>query len=386
MRLALVTPLDARTTGVAEYSHNLLAGFQQIGFEDLQVFSADTASPIVPQPISEFDRHAAEFDLIIYQLGNSVAHDFMFPYLFEWPGLLVLHDLSLQNFFARQAAAGNAAAYYRALAFGDGLPGVQFARRSLTGKSVAKYPQYLASEWLLELNLGAIVHSQYAIDLLQPRCPNARLFAVHQPVVNAAEIAKSEVRSYLGIDQDTFLIVVYGFLNASKNPEAVLAALKRLREEGLPAKVVFIGSENFSFELRPLVERYGLSQAVSSLGFLDRSDVARWLLAADAAVGLRQLYFGETSASALNLLAAGLPLIVTRIGSFAELPDEACFKIDPAEADVPQAVYQALKQLALDAPLRDRMGQAARQYVMAHCRPDQVAAEYLRIAREIISV
>ena len=34
----------------------------------------------------------AQYDLIVYQLGNSRLHGFIWPYLFRWPGLAVLHD------------------------------------------------------------------------------------------------------------------------------------------------------------------------------------------------------------------------------------------------------------------------------------------------------
>ena len=34
---------------------------------------------------------------IVYQLGNSASHDFMWAYLFRYPGLLVLHDAQVHQ-------------------------------------------------------------------------------------------------------------------------------------------------------------------------------------------------------------------------------------------------------------------------------------------------
>ena len=38
-----------------------------------------------------------QYDLVVYQLGNSSVHDFTWPYLFRWPGLVVMHDTSLHH-------------------------------------------------------------------------------------------------------------------------------------------------------------------------------------------------------------------------------------------------------------------------------------------------
>ncbi len=43
-------------------------------------------------------RHArGQYDLVVYQLGNSSVHDFTWPYMYRWPGLVVLHDTSLHH-------------------------------------------------------------------------------------------------------------------------------------------------------------------------------------------------------------------------------------------------------------------------------------------------
>src|SRR5690606_19638877 len=37
------------------------------------------------------------YDLIVYQMGNARCHDYMWAYLFRYPGLLVLHDLQVHQ-------------------------------------------------------------------------------------------------------------------------------------------------------------------------------------------------------------------------------------------------------------------------------------------------
>ena len=93
-------------------------------------------------------------------------------------------------------------------------------------------------------------------------------------------------------------------------------------------------------------ERRGLQADVVQLGFVDDlAAVHLWLSAADVAVGLRSLYWGETPASALRVLANGLPLIVNDVGAFAELPDSACVKVSPDVPDTGEALCLVLEEL-----------------------------------------
>lgn len=92
-------------------------------------------------------------------MGNSPAHDFMAPYLFQYPGLVVLHDMCLFHFYALQAMAGHISAYLRAFAFGHGVEGLSLARRCLRVEIVPEYPRFLLNEWLASRSVGIIVHS-----------------------------------------------------------------------------------------------------------------------------------------------------------------------------------------------------------------------------------
>jgi glycosyltransferase involved in cell wall biosynthesis len=390
MRLAVVTPLDAQSTGVADYSRDLLPHLAGAARNEIQVYSEGETADLdrtkgwLCRPIGDLAATERELDLIIYQMGNSPAHDFMAPLLFRYPGLVVLHDLSLHDFFARQVRTGHLAAYMRAFGFGYSVEGTALARRYLRSPLPVNYPQYLVSEWLAARSLGVIVHSRHAASMLTERCPLARLWTVPMPVPLPASIAPEEARRQLGIASDAYVIVVFGMLNLSKHPVEILAALHRLRVEGVPAQAVFIGRENSTFRLAPEVDRRGLAGDVTHLGFADPATARLWMFAADVAVGLRRLYFGETSASTLRVLATGTPMIVSDVGAFAELPDSACVKLSFNAFDVEQALYAALAQLYRDPVRRQAMGQAARDYVAGEHDPDSVASRYVQVVEAIV--
>ncbi len=60
-------------------------------------------------------RHQQQpYDLTIYQLGNSSHHDYLWPYLFRFPGLTVLHDVHLHHARAASLLGSRRADEYRA--------------------------------------------------------------------------------------------------------------------------------------------------------------------------------------------------------------------------------------------------------------------------------
>ena len=380
MRLAMVTPLDPHATGVADYSLDLLPYLARAARAQVHVYS-DTVCP----PAEGWAWHAADeladaavkYDLIIYQMGNSPSHDFMAPYLVRYPGLVVLHDLSLHDFYARQAWLGHKETYVRALGFGYGAEGTALARCYLRNPQLVGYPHFLVSEWLAARSLGVIVHSQHAADLLGSRCPSARIAVAPMPMPAPPHVCLDEARQQLGLPSDAYVILVFGVLNESKNPLAVLDALKALLADSVRASVVFMGLENSSFRLAPEIELRGLQASVIQLGFVaDPVLVQRWLAAADVGVGMRSLYWGETPSSALRVLAAGTPMIVNNIGAFGELPDAVCVKLPTQSPDMAGELYHALLNLWRQPDRRRAMREAARTYIEREHAPSRTVDAY----------
>ncbi len=392
MRLAVATPLDPRTTGVADYSRDLLPHlFRAAG--QVEVFTAAADLAFAPAnaewpylSITQLPARADHFDLIIYQMGNSPAHDFMAPYLLTCPGLLVLHDLSLHFFFIRQIQAGSPAWYWRALSFTYGLEGTDFGRHYLQGEvGEVAYPQYLLSEWLAARSPGVIVHSRHGLNLLSARCPAAKVMQVPMPIPLPPLSSKVEAKRQLAVAEEKYLIVVFGVLNESKQPLVILDAVRQLVTTGLDLQAVFIGGENSEFRLYLEVERRGLGAYVSQLDFVeDLAIVNVWLAAADVAISLRAPYWGETPSSTLRVMAAGTPAIVNAVGAFNELPDAACIKLAPDDSDPTLALSQALRTLHDQPQQRWDMAEAARRYVAELHDPAHVARRYAAAATSLV--
>ncbi len=335
--------------------------------------------------MSELGSTASNFDLIIYQMGNSSAHDFMANSLFQHPGLVVLHDVSLHYFFAPQAQAGQLSRYLRALGHSEGTAGTALGRSFLRTFMAINYPDHLVSEWLVDCSPGVIVHSQHAVSVLRARCPTAYIERVPMPIPLPPASSIAAARAALNLPGDRFVVGVFGVLNDSKNPTAILSAVHRLVDEGVPITAAFVGRENDTFHLAEQAPRYDLADHVIQPGFIERlRDVNQWLAACDIAISLRSLYWGETPSSALRLLAAGTPVVVNTVGAFAELPETACIKIAPTESDMPQALYRALKQLYEQPDHRASLRVAARDYIAREHDPAYTARRYVEVATALL--
>ena len=94
------------------------------------------------------------------------------------------------------------------------------------------------------------------------------------------------------------------------------------------------------------------------------------MAACDVLVNLRSPTMGETSGAVIRGLALGKPMLVSDVGWFSELPDDAVLKIPVDEYEVP--TIAAALELAADACGRARAGGArlrARPSTTSAARP-----------------
>jgi len=86
-KIAFFSPLPPARSGIADYSATLLEELRKLA--DVQVFSSKPAS---------FD--PADFDVVLYQVGNNAHHDFCYETALEHPGVVVIHEANLHHLIA----------------------------------------------------------------------------------------------------------------------------------------------------------------------------------------------------------------------------------------------------------------------------------------------
>ncbi|MCA1575107.1 MAG: methyltransferase domain-containing protein, partial [Acidobacteria bacterium] len=178
-------------------------------------------------------------------------------------------------------------------------------------------------------------------------------------------------------------IASFGLVTPDKGIELTLRTLARLRYE-YDFHYTLVGAENSYFDVRAIISDCGMSDRVKITGHVTLAEFERYISETDIAVNLRQRTVGETSASLYRIMAASVPAIVSNVGAFAELPNDAVVKIDHDHYS--EALLQAyLRKLIEDTKFRLRIGANARRHVLSDHDGQQSAVRYVDFIRAVIA-
>jgi hypothetical protein len=194
-------------------------------------------------------------------------------------------------------------------------------------------------------------------------------------------IERDAARARLGLPLDAPILASFGHINPYKRLEPTLRAVRTLRAEYPGLRYVLVGSISPNYDVRAVIARSGVEDAVTVTGYVERAAFEDYVAAADICLNLRHPTAGETSASLLRLLGAGKPTLVTATGSFTELPADVAAQVDPdlTEGDL----ILAYCRLLLSRPeLAAALGANARNYVAREHTLEVAAARYMRFLSE----
>jgi glycosyltransferase involved in cell wall biosynthesis len=402
VRLALFTPWPPVPSGIADYARDLTTGLAARHDIDIYVASvAERATPSVAR-VRAFEAHdfpwrqaRAGYDLVLYQLGNSSWHDYMWAYLFRYPGLVVLHDGALHHARAAALLRRKRTADYRAeLAFDQpGLPpeAAELALNAFDGPIYYDWPMLRA---VVTSARGVAVHNaRLAEDLSAEFGLPIDHVAMGIPAVESSAADAAAVRARHGIPPDALVVGAFGGITPEKRLGPLLEAAGVVRRYHPALRILLVGAEHSHFDLRDAARAAGAADLVTTAGYVNERELPAYLAAVDVVSSLRFPSAGETSASWLRALAAGRPTIVTDLAQLADVPT-----IDPRSRTVvharptraPQApvavsidildevhsLVLALKQLASDPSLRRTLAANAREYWQAHHRVEHMVDSY----------
>ncbi len=196
----------------------------------------------------------------------------------------------------------------------------------------------------------------------------------------AAEDASKIIVNYHGVDTQRFAppterpphpelrIVSCGQLERYKGMHLLVEACGTLHREGIAVECWIVGEGPYRAHLEQQIDALGMRDRIHLTGAQPHSEVARLLSEADVFALASEL--GGTPGRRdvianviVEAMAAGLPVIASRIPGAEELVDDGVsgFLVRPNRAD---EVAQALRTLAGDASLRQRVGVAARAKIL----------------------
>ncbi len=327
MNLAILTPWPHQPSGIADYAFDLVQALARIGqpavvYTDLATGHPLRASDAQLRSHRQFPREAAQYDCVLFQMGNNPHfHLWMLPLIEHHGGVVHLHDVVLQHLLAWDTfRVGKVAEYLTMIAKWYGEAVGDEVRALLLAKTypwetpvVTEIPLF---EEVVQHADACVVHSEFARQRVSRAFPDKKTLPIPQlyllpPATPAA--ARGRLR-----------VGVFGGVQPNRQVEIVLRALAQASRSGAsPVELVVVGEiAKASAGVRKLAKQLHHEKFTSSFrGRVQHSEFHSLLAACDLVISLRYPTMGETSAVVMKALQYGVPTIVTRIGWYAELPD-----------------------------------------------------------------
>jgi glycosyltransferase involved in cell wall biosynthesis len=392
MRIAFFTPVSPQKTGIADYSEQeVLPSLSK--FCDIDIFIDENVQPsnkfLIKNfniyPYSDFPSLKKNYDIPVYQMGNNPMHQFVYDTLEKYPGIVVLHDIFLHGFLWNiSLSKGDYKKYIDLFAYCYGENGVKIAQIAV---DTGVYPEfeYPLIKKIIDCSLGVICHSDYGVHHVMKESKEPIVKKINQPYTVPTDKKDTDplnkIKNDLNLTKFFPIITSFGYLFPHKRFNVIFKAFKKFLNQYPDAILLLVGED--MMHIRHMISEYNLKKSVIVTGFVTQSQAQQYLDVSDICINLRYPTAGETSRSVLQIMASQKPVIVSNVGWFAELPDDACLKVDVDEYET-ETLLQSMIVLSSHTELRNTLGKNAQKHVIFEHNPDTIAHEYYVFMKNIL--
>ncbi len=375
-KMAIVTPIPPDKTGIADYISELLPSLSKIYDIEIITDTVDSFDSYPVHNIEFFENNAARYNRIIYQVGNSPYHWYMFDLIKKFPGIIVLHDFYLGNIihWIQENKNSYNNIWDTSLLNSHGYSSVYMRSKKGVAWTVDHYPTNVQ---ILQSAKGIIVHSKYAKTLSTDWYGQEfQDKFYHLPQVHK-EFTEPKI-----LNSKTFLVCSFGHIIKHKLIHRIISAWINTGLHKNPnSRLVFVGNcgvDEYGLKIKKLVKPLA---NVEITGFIEDKEFHNYLINTNVAIQLREESKGETSRAVLDCMSYGIPTIVNENGSMVEFPDHAVLKIkDKFNED---ELGAALNKLYEDKALCNKLSQNAKSVISQKHKPEIVSKQMQNIVEEI---
>jgi glycosyltransferase involved in cell wall biosynthesis len=390
MNIAWMTPFF-RDSAVGELAGRAALELQNSG-HNVVLFGTGGA-PYIPTPLRfvELGQQGRvdpdvmnQFDAVVYNVANHGSSFPIFWLLERTPGIVILCDrvyVHGLDAYTQQTGAPNRLEAMAQRCYGP--EGVAFVQRFRSGRATPEdFERFTFIEPLLRFAQCAVVHSNEYRELVASRWngPVERLTGFTLPPRPAATPPPREAFT---IGPDDFLLAFVGYITPHRSLQLLFEVLRDRPDLAARVKVAIVGrieDQAYAQTLQQTAAQFGLA-SIMRWGFNAPDEVKHAMLShADAAYNCRSLNSEGSSASLLEEMSYGLPVIVNANGFARDIPaDAVCFV---QREQMRRDVERTLEALIANPQERRAIGQRAKAYVAKSSSTQTYANVIERIAEQ----
>ncbi|MDE6849050.1 MAG: glycosyltransferase [Ruminococcus sp.] len=376
-KIAFFTPLPPIQSGISDYSEDIIN--ELCRYCDIDIFIEETynATPVFPSNVVIYSHKAypsrrLQYADTIFQVGNSEYHFYMYQYIKQYHGTVVLHDCNLHGAFYHMAINKGKGNYllYRNLIDSD-LPADtadHYIQSIKNGSALPDLYNMELNSYIADSADKIIVHSNYAKKKLLTTNIERNVTVIPLYAKTLMPADSRTLKQKNGFSADTVIVSAFGGIHTTKRIIPILKSFSQLKKENQNIHLMLVGkpAEDMKQELEQTINSANLQNNITVTGYINLDKFNEYIDMTDICINLRYPYNGETSGSLTRILAKGKCVIVNDIGSFSEIPDNACVKLpsveDMGESRETDEIYKVLKRLAENEKERSETGMNARKF------------------------
>jgi len=323
MNIAFMTPLPPQKTGIANYAYDLLVGLSK--FHDLEITVLTNTDGYINDKIkviniAKEDIDFSKFQLINYQLGNNEEfHYYMYNVLKKYGGMVHIHDIVLHEVLAKSLNAAKQRKMYLSVI------------RKLYGKKNSDllnelfekdiYPwktkiaiQLPCFEEFVSSAETCIVHSKYIQKKIQSKFTSQSIYKVNQ----LYNVPPTQNKT----NNNTIRFGVFGGVEVNRKVYDIIKVFSSIIELNINLELIIVGEISQKCkDIIDLPKKYNIEKNVSFHNHVNDDEFYDLLNSIDLLIALRDPTVGETSAVVMQSLQLNVPVVVSDVGWYSELPD-----------------------------------------------------------------
>ena len=359
MKIDLFSPLPPARTEVGNFTARILPVLsrhcevtvwtpQKQWEQSLEDYAAIRHIPEDKMPWSLLNRT----DFVIYNMGNDAGfHSTIYKISQMHPGVVILHDLSLQEFF------------------GENPPDTE------TDDSQLQHVQLTLKD-----ACGAIIHNGNGFDKVAAATPAPVLFTP-LPHCTRDDLLPLRSKKTFKDPNAPLSLICFGFLGGqNRRLRQILEAIASYPKRKTVRFDIY-GQVAFLDELKSWITELNLLSLVTVHGFVSENELIAALDDAALCINLRYPTRGESSASLLRAWNHSLPSLVSRTNWFQTLP-ETCVAFVQPENEI-EDIHKHLDTLLEHPEIFAAKGRAGREYLEKHHTVEDYVENLLEFLPEV---